>query len=375
MAWFGTSTDKEGPPISRGGWLDALRFIVAFMMILHHYQLAAPIPLSQFHPVFERGYLLTNFFLIDSGYVLARVYGDKVAAGGMSPLAFFAKRFLRVVPAHVIMSLGLVLLVGGSAVFGLAPRHPEWFDWSQWPAQFFLVQAYGVPGGLGWNAPSWSLSALLGCYLAFPWLLRAIGRVSPWKALAIGALVFMSFNLATSSVLGYPVYQMPMKYGFLRALPLFLCGVALARFAQKVYLPPRLAAGLGLAAVTALIAFQAFGRFSIVSLALISIIIIAAGAIPVRRKSALVERAALISFSMFITNEVVRIGWFGAVNVLESHFSWPEPLRWALWALGIVLALAFAVAFHYLVDIPTQRWIAAWTRRRAARTGPSPLPA
>jgi peptidoglycan/LPS O-acetylase OafA/YrhL len=374
MAWFGTSMDREGPAITRGGWLDALRFIVAFMMILHHYQLAAPIPLSHFHPVFERGYLLTNFFLIDSGYVLARVYGDKVAAGGMSPLAFFAKRFLRVVPAHLIMSLGLVLLVGGSAAFGLAPRHPEWFDWSQWPAQFFLVQAYGVPGGLGWNAPSWSLSALLGCYLAFPWLLRALSRVSPWTALAIGAVVFLLCNLATWAVLGYPVYQMPMKYGFLRALPLFLGGVALARFAQKVYLPPRLAAGVGLAAATALIGLQAFGPFSIVSLALISIIIIAAGAIPVRRKSVLVERAALVSFSMFITNEVVRIGWFGAVNALESRFGWPEPTRWALWVFGIALALVFAVAFHYMVDMPTQRWLAGWRNRRAARPAHAPTP-
>ena len=163
-----------------------------------------------------------------------------------------------------------------------------------------------------------------------------------------------------------------MKYGFLRALPLFLGGVALARFAQKVYLPPRFAAGLGVAAVAALIGLQAFGRFSILSLALISIIIIAAGAIPVRRKSALVERAALVSFSMFITNEVVRIGWFGAVNVLEAHSAWPEPLRWALWVFGIALALVFAIGFHYLVDIPTQRWVAAWTRRRTAKPAPAP---
>ncbi|MEO6339516.1 MAG: acyltransferase [Caulobacteraceae bacterium] len=374
MARFGTSTDRNGPPISRGGWLDALRFVVAFMMILHHYQLAAPIPLSHFHPVFERGYLLTNFFLIDSGYVLARVYGDKVGTGGMSPLAFFAKRILRVVPAHLIMSLGLVALVGGSAAFGLAPRHPEWFDWSQWPAQFFLVQAYGVPGGMGWNAPSWSLSALLGCYLTFPWLLRALGRASPWSALAIGALAFLLCNLATWAVLGYPVYQMPMKYGFLRALPLFVGGVALARFAHKVYLPPRLAAGLGIAAVAALIGVQALGRYSIVSLALIGVIIIAAGAIPVRRKSALVERAALISFSMFITNEVVRIGWFGVVNVVQARFPLSPPLQWALWIFGVMLALVFAVAFHYLIDMPSQKWLAAWMRRRAANSAMSVAP-
>src|SRR5690606_29150838 len=74
------SSRNEPPPISRGGWLDALRFIVAALIILHHFQMSAPVPLAEsLHPVFERGgFLLTNFFLIDSGYVLMRVYGRAV---------------------------------------------------------------------------------------------------------------------------------------------------------------------------------------------------------------------------------------------------------------------------------------------------------
>ena len=69
MAWTAISTRNETPPIVRGGWLDALRFIVAGMIILHHFQGAGPLALAEHvHPVFERGgFLLTNFFLIDSG--------------------------------------------------------------------------------------------------------------------------------------------------------------------------------------------------------------------------------------------------------------------------------------------------------------------
>ena len=68
MAWTAISTRNETPPIARGGWLDALRFIVASLIILHHFQAAGPHPLAELiHPVFERGgFLLTNFFLIDS---------------------------------------------------------------------------------------------------------------------------------------------------------------------------------------------------------------------------------------------------------------------------------------------------------------------
>ncbi|MBU3970538.1 MAG: acyltransferase family protein, partial [Alphaproteobacteria bacterium] len=129
MAWTAISTRNETPPIVRGGWLDALRFIVASLIILHHFQGAGPIVLAEgLHPVFERGgFLLTNFFLIDSGYVLMRVYGGSVAGGRMSAGDFFAKRFLRVWPAHIIMGLSLVALVVGGTAIGVGPRAPEWF--------------------------------------------------------------------------------------------------------------------------------------------------------------------------------------------------------------------------------------------------------
>ena len=160
MPWTLFSTRNETVQIARGGWLDALRFIVAFLIILHHFQAAGPAHLAAVvNPIFERGgFLLTNFFLIDSGYVLMRVYGAAVDKGRMSPGDFFLKRFLRVVPAHLIMGLSLVGLVVLSAAVGVAPRNPEWFAWDQLPAQLLLVQSFGVPGGLGWNAPTWSRS-------------------------------------------------------------------------------------------------------------------------------------------------------------------------------------------------------------------------
>ncbi|MDP3854242.1 acyltransferase, partial [Phenylobacterium sp.] len=234
MSWFGIETRTSVPPIERGGWLDAMRIVVAILMILHHYELAGPSPTSDFIPFFERGYLLTDFFLIDSGYVLARVYGERVLAGGMSLSDFFKKRFLRVVPAHLIMQVTLISLVVLSGLLGVMPRNPQWFDWNELPAQFFLVQSYGVPGGRGWNAPSWSLSALLGCYLMFPLLLRGMARFNPFVMLGLGIAAFTACNLATWAILDYPVYQMPLKFGIFRALPLFMLGMALARFAQKV---------------------------------------------------------------------------------------------------------------------------------------------
>jgi peptidoglycan/LPS O-acetylase OafA/YrhL len=155
--------------------------------------------------------------------------------------------------------------------------------------------------------------------------------------------------------------------------------MALARFAQRMFIPARVGLIAGPLALLALAAFQAFGRFSLVSLALICVMILAAGAVPVLRKSRLVEKAALVSFSMFITNEVVRIGYFGVVNVLEARLHAPAAAQWALWAGGVVCAVLFALGFHYVVDMPTQRWLNPKGGRGArtaagARAGAAPEP-
>ena len=366
MARPAISTRNETLPIARGGWLDALRFIVAGLIILHHFQGAGPVALAEgLHPVFERGgFLLTNFFLIDSGYVLMRVYGGSIAGGRMSAGDFFARRFLRVWPAHIIMGLSLVALVVAGTAIGVGPRAPEWFAWDQLPAQLGLVQAFGIPGGYGWNAPSWSISALIGCYLAFPWILKGLVRLGPWSVLALGVGGYLVANQLTWSLLGYPVYQMPMGYGFIRALPLFFLGMALAGFAQTVWIAPRLAGWAGIGAALLLGLVQSFDKHALISLACIATIILAAGAVPTPRPSKWVEKAAQASFSMFITNEVVRIAWFGGVNVMIAKLALPVAVQWGLWGLGILAAFVFAFLFHGLVDTPIQDRIRAWLKNR-----------
>lgn len=372
MAWTAISTRNDTPPpIQRGGWLDALRFIVASLIVFHHFQAAGPYALAEtVHPVFERGgFLLTNFFLIDSGYVLMRVYGGQLAAGRMTGLDFFLKRVLRVFPAHLMMGLALVTLVVVGGAVGFAPRNPEWFRWDQLPAQLTLTQSLGVPGGLGWNAPSWSISALIGCYLLFPWLLQILRRLAPWTALLGVVALYLLANALTWALLGYPVYQMPLAYGLIRALPLFVLGMALAVVSERVFIAPRLARITLLSAAIGLATVQAFDKHALLSLAFISLILLAAGAIPLTRPSKLVERAAVVSFALFISNEVVRIAWFGAANVAIARFGLSETVQWALWGAGVLAAFVFAFAFNALVDQPLQTWIKARLARRRHRRG------
>ena len=353
-------------PLTRGGPLDALRFMAAFCMVLYHYSFAAPIELAKVHPIWGRGYLATDFFLVVSGYVLGRIYGERVANAKMSNLGFFQRRATRVVPAHLIMLAGLVAFVLLSTAIGFAPEHDYYFDWSQLPAQVLLLTSIGVPGGRGWNDPSWSLSALLVCYAAFPFLWRAFARIkSPWTALAAGFGVLAAADVASNLMLHRPVFEIPQDIGALRALPLFVAGIMLARFSESVFIKPWIARTLGVSGLATLIALQCVGRYDFLSILAIAAMVVGAGAWPVKTPSHALEKGAVISFSLFITNEPVRIVLFGVIHLVEKKLHAGPGLVWALWAVTPAIAVAFAVAFHYGVDMPTQRWIKR--RRKGAR--------
>jgi len=156
-----------------------------------------------------------------------------------------------------------------------------------------------------------------------------------------------------------------MGFGFIRALPLFFLGMALAWFAQKVWIAPKLAGWAGIGAALMLAFVQYFDKHALISLVCISTIILAAGAVPTVRPSKWVEKAAQVSFSMFITNEVVRIAWFGVANVMIAKFALPVAAQWALWGMGVMAAFVFAFLFHALIDTPIQDRIRVWLKGRS----------
>jgi len=76
---------------------------------------------------------------------------------------------------------------------------------------------------------------------------------------------------------------------------------------------------------------------------------------------------------MFITNEVVRIAWFGVANVLIARFSLSMPVQWGLWVGGVMAAFVFALAFHTAIDQPIQTGIkTVLARRRRDRRSVAP---
>lgn len=361
------SVTRSGQGV-RGGALDALRFAAALLIVLYHYGSEAPIALADLHPAFSRGYLATDFFLILSGFVLGRAYGDQILSGRIGLFRFLQKRLTRLWPAQLIVLVTLAGLVATAALIGVDPRHPENYTPLAVTMQAFLVQAWGVPGGGGWNHQSWSLSALLVCYAAFPLAWRWISRMtSPFALLALGLVTVMAGDLICLRVFHHSIYDLDFSLGVIRAAPLFLLGVCIARIVEQDR------PGVGLAKVLAGLAFVAFGllqiegRFDLFSIITIAAIVLALGRLPVVRPSPLIEQGAKLSFALFITHAVTGMVWFGCLTVARARFALPPAIDWALWAASAPAALIVAGLFHRFIDAPLQAWLNSPHPARAER--------
>jgi peptidoglycan/LPS O-acetylase OafA/YrhL len=371
MSGNSSPTPRIGPNLVRGGALDALRFAAAFFMVLYHYAEQAPVSLFEVHDAFSRGYLATNFFLMLSGFVLASAYGPRLDEKGVSALQFVKKRIARVYPGHLVMIAAFLALYAAVSLLGLPMRNPQWFDWSQLPAQIFLVQAWGLPGVSGWNIVTWSLSALIFCYIVFPFAWRVFNRIgAAWLGLVAAVALLGVADVLTHAFLGFPVYQMPLRIGVLRALPLFLLGVALARVAATLSVP-RFVAVIGtLGSFAAIILLQLGGRHDYPTLVATSTLMLSA-ALWRHDTSRTVRSLAALAFALFITNFFFGVVWFGVLRVVEDRLGLHGAVVWALWAVALPAAVVFAWLFDRLIDAPLQAAVKPMLTPRGAGSDPT----
>ena len=349
----------------RGGALDALRFAAALLIVLYHYGSEAPIALADLHPVFGRGYLATDFFLILSGFVLGRAYGGQILSGGIGMVAFLKKRLTRLWPAQLIILATMLVIVAGAGLAGDHPGHPANFTPLGLVMQALMIQAWGLPGGTGWNHPSWSLSALVVCYAAFPLAWRWISRMtSPAALLALGLGAVMLGDLVCLRLFHHTIYDLDFRLGVVRAAPLFLLGICIARVVETGAPSVRMARVLAGVAFVVLIMLQVAGRLDLPSIVAIAAVVLGLGRLPVLRPSRLVEQGAKLSFALFVTHALTGLLWFGGLDLLTAHQTLAPWLHWSLWALSLPLSLVVAGLFHHVVDEPVQAWLA---RRRIVR--------
>lgn len=377
MSEFASRAPSTHAARSRGGALDALRFFAALFVVLFHFGDEAPTALRALTPLFDQGFLATDFFLMLSGFVLAKAYGSATASGQMGLGRFWTRRLARSYPTHLITLAILVIMVVVAKAIGSPPSHPENFNMADLPAQILLLHAFGQGGG-GWNIPSWTLSALLVCYLFFPALWRGMLRIRrAGTALILGLLVLGVSNLISQAVLGVSQLQLPFEWCLFRAAPLFIVGLCLARAVQTARWSTAQAQFTGLAGATVLLVNASNMGSDMVSVLAICAVVLGCGAAPVGRVIPGAEWGAKVSFSLFMIHTIVGAAWFEVVapqaeRLLPAFQS--GVLAWLLWGGALASAVIGAAIYSHWVDQPIQRWLTRRLFKTRARTAKPLVP-
>ncbi|HWC80762.1 MAG TPA: acyltransferase [Pseudonocardiaceae bacterium] len=160
------------------------------------------------------GLSAVEFFFILSGFVLAFSHQPDDTTG-----AFWLRRAAKIYPNNLV---GCALAVLGLVIIGQPVDKPVL------AANALLVHAWwpSVPLLAGVNVPSWSLSAELLFYLAFPALLPLLRRI-PERLLWTAFWVIVAV-----------IFVMPILADLLPGTPLFAEGTSLPRYWLVYFCPP-----------------------------------------------------------------------------------------------------------------------------------------
>ncbi len=373
-----TTTAPAAPAKTRGGALDALRFVAALFVVVFHFGDSAPVSLQSMHAFLGRGYLATDFFLILSGFVLAKAYGAAVASRKVSLARFWLKRLARCYPTHIITLAMLVAMVLAAGWLGLAQSNEGRFDLSGLPAQILLLHAFGLGGG-HWNIPSWTISTLLICYAFFPMLWRGMLRInSLWISLGLGLAIIVGSNALSLALLGEQQFSLPFQWCMFRAAPLFLVGLTLARAVQTGRWTSGSARLVGFGGGAVLLANAWLAGPDLINVLAICAVIIGCGASPVTRPIPGAEWGAKVSFCLFMVHTITGAVWFDVVEPLAARLhpavesvAWEA---WAMWLGALVFTLIASDLYNRLIDEPIQKWIARKWFARPVSARPDPRP-
>lgn len=221
------------PPGFSGGrlpGLEALRCVAAFCVLLLHTR-------ANFggEYVFGRGYLGVDFFLMLSGFLMARVQEPRLAQG-LAPLGFMAKRYRRLWP--MMAAGGLIglpmeyLRANGFGEFALVSA-----------ANLALLPVWGQMFVFPLNIPAWTIFSQVVCEGSHVLALR---RLRGWGLPGVIALLGLAMVKIGAVHGSFDVGAKPetLFYGLVRCLFAFCLGMGLARWWRDhtpIAVPPLLA--------------------------------------------------------------------------------------------------------------------------------------
>lgn len=349
--------------------LTSLRFVAAFWVLTYHFRDHLGLGLGKIGLV-AHGWMGVDLFFTLSGFILAHVYLSEVEGGRFGYGRFLQNRLARVYPMHLAALAAMLGLFVLAALTGAGVGDPAAFKLADLPAHLLMVHAWGTTEAVGWNFPSWSISAEWGAYLLFPLIALAVlhHRARPGLTLAMAlALCLASYALLDRFHLYAPgvgagFEQMTAQIGLLRILPSFLMGVALYAFGRARPLPAEAAWPLVLVSAFLIIAVATLELW--VGLAWFGLAGVILGLAETSRHGVDAPMAGknfvflgAASYALYMTHLPVDIVWFHALEKVGVDEAAPLWLRAAAVA-GVFLACIIVSLFAYaMIEEPARNWV------------------
>ncbi|MEQ1820197.1 MAG: acyltransferase [Terricaulis sp.] len=360
--------------------LTSLRFIAAFWVLLYHFKDHLGLGMGQFGLVAD-GYLGVDLFFTLSGFILAHVYLSQFEGGRFGYGCFLKNRIARVYPMHLAALGAMLVLFAGAAILGVGESNPEAFRLSDLPAHLLMVHAWGTTPTVGWNFPSWSISAEWLAYLLFPLVAGLVLKAKRWSgAFAVGAIALCLFSFwaldnlsAVFPGVGQNFSQMTAQIGALRILPSFLLGVALYAFGREHASPkswawPIVAVSAGwVVAVTTLGWWEGLTWFGLAGL-LYGLAETSRHGIDAPMSGRVFVFLGAASYAMYMIHLPIDIVWFHALEKFGVTETSDLALRVGAIVGVFVVCIAASMVAYLVIEEPARKWVRKfeWPRLRAA---------
>lgn len=354
--------------------LTPLRGIAALWVVLFHidvslyYRDLGALISRDTSGIFSHGYLWVDFFFLLSGFIIAHVYGERLASADKLPAIkdYLWARFARIYPLHLFTLLLLVVIAPIAAVFFPQVVDGSWityFAWSALPDNLLFTHAMNQHVYLSWNMVSWSIGAEWWTYVVALAVIIPLGRKS-----LLTSLFSMVFAFGCLAAL---VYALPDKklditfnYGFLRCLFEFIIGVGIYRMYQqqlgKRWLKHDVCGLLLLALVAAIFHFQ-WPDLLIIPVFILLLLSVAYNHSQLQRLLNLpaLQYLGTISYSVYLMHGVWFLFFWFFLPAIKTAFALVQlsPVLTLLYALLFLFCTLVSAHFTYrYIEVPGRRW-------------------